>query len=236
MVDFLKNYAKIMVSDCSLKGGRNLTDLFERIAPEKRENILQAAINEFANHGYDNANINTIARTAGVSVGSLYKYFTNKEDLFLTTVKHCTGEMKLILEDIVRQDEDILIKVERVIRVIQKHSREHVNMIRLYNEMSTHSNAKIVIESINEIESLTAELYSSLVKKAQQENEARPDCDPKMFAFMLDNLFMMLQFSYACDYYRERFKIYVSEDILDKDDFVVEQMLKFIKSAFTGKK
>jgi hypothetical protein len=65
--------------------------------------------------------------------------------------------------------------------------------------------------------------------------EARTDCDPGMFAFLIDNLFMMLQFSYACDYYRERFKLYAGADIFKKDDFVVDQTLKFIKAAFNNK-
>ena len=34
---------------------------------------MAAAIGEFANKGFDNANINVIASKAGVSVGSLYK-------------------------------------------------------------------------------------------------------------------------------------------------------------------
>jgi hypothetical protein len=42
----------------------------------------------------------------------------------------------------------------------------------------------------------------------------------------------MMQFSYACDYYRERFKVYAGDDIFSSDDFVVEQTLKFIKAAF----
>ena len=42
---------------------------------------------------------------------------------------------------------------------------------------------------------------------------------------------MMLQFSYACGYYRERFKIYAGEDIFKQDDFVVEQFMKFFRAA-----
>jgi TetR/AcrR family transcriptional regulator len=212
-----------------------LTELFLRIPEEKRDRILQSSIKEFASRGFDNANTNDIAREAKISVGSLYKYFDNKEDLFLTTVKFGSVVLKEKLDAVMLGDEDILVKVEKILRTIQKHSRENVNMIRLYNEMSTHSNSKLVVQSVADLESLTAQLYSSLVEKAQKEHEARLDCDPKMFAFLLDNLFMMLQFSYACGYYRERFKVYVSEDIFERDDFVVEQTLKFIKAAFTNK-
>jgi len=54
-----------------------------------------------------------------------------------------------------------------------------------------------------------------------------------MFAFFFDNLLMMLQFSYCCEYYRERFKIYCGEDAVFDDERVVTQMLKFVESAFT---
>lgn len=213
-------------------GGFILTELFDRISEEKRNRILQIAIDEFSNYGYENANTNTIAKKAGISVGSLYKYFENKEDLFLTTIKHMSLVLKDILANIMVGEEDILIKVEKVLRAIQQHSRENSEMIRLYNEMSTHSNSKIALQAVYDLESVTAELYASLIEKAKQEHEARQDCDPRMFAFLLDNIFMMLQFSYSCDYYRERFKIYVRDDILENDDFVIEQTLKFIKAAF----
>ena len=212
-----------------------MTDLFSRIPEEKRNRIYDSAISEFASFGFVNANTNKIARNAGISVGSLFQYFVNKEDLFLTTVKYCAAILKKALEEILTDEEDILIKVEKLLRTIQKYSRENMNIIRLYNEMTTQSNSHIVCETAEEIEALTAQIYSSLIEKAQQESEARSDCDPKMFAFLLDNLFMMFQFSYSCDYYRERFKLYVSEDIFDHDDFVIEQSLKFIKAAFSNK-
>ena len=61
---------------------------FDNISEEKRKKILDVAVNEFANHGFENANINTIAKKADVSVGSLYKYFDTKADLFLTSVNY----------------------------------------------------------------------------------------------------------------------------------------------------
>ncbi|HWT75308.1 MAG TPA: TetR/AcrR family transcriptional regulator [Mobilitalea sp.] len=212
-----------------------MTERFNRIPEEKRNRILDAAMTAFAANGYVNANTNIIAKEAGISVGSLFQYFENKEDLFRTTVTYGASVLKSTLENIMLGEEDILNKVEKVIRTIQKHSRENGKMIRLYNEMSTQSNSRMMSEVIKELEGMTAGLYSSLIEKAQKELEARTDCDPRMFAFLLDNLFMMLQFSYACDYYRERFKLYVREDIFEQDEFVVEQTLRFIKGAFTNR-
>jgi len=212
-----------------------LTELFERIPEEKKERILQAAINEFANNGYENANTNLIAKKANISVGSLYKYFTSKEELFQETVNFGVSGLKAILDEIMLTEEDIFIKIEKMLRTIQKHSRDNSNLIRLYNVMSAQSNSRLILQAVESVESLTAQMYSSLIEKAQKENEARLDCDPKMFAFLLDNIFMMLQFSYSCDYYSERFRLYVSDDIFNRDDFVIEQTMKFIRAAFLNK-
>ena len=45
------------------------------------ETILQATARVLAEHGYAGTNTNLIAETAGVSVGSLYQYFPNKNAL-----------------------------------------------------------------------------------------------------------------------------------------------------------
>lgn len=213
-----------------------MTELFERIAAEKRVRILETAMEEFARCGYENANTNTIAQKACISVGSLYKYFVSKEDLFLTTVKYCSAALKETLEGIMQQEEDILLKVEKVLRAIQKHSREHRSMIHLYNEMTTNSNSDLMRQSVDEIEGMTSRMYTDLVRRLQQEGEVRKDCDPGIFAFLLDNLFMSLQFSYACEYYAKRFALYAGEDVFERDDYVVEQTLKFVKGAFTEPK
>lgn len=212
-----------------------MTDLFNRISEEKRNRILESAIKEFATYGFDNANTNKIAKNAHISVGSLFQYFESKEDLFLTTVNFGSTVLAITLDEIMAGEEDVLIKVEKVLRAIQKHSRENVNIIRLYNEMSVQSNSKLTKESAQSIEVITAKLYASLIEKAMLEGDVRTDCDPRMFAFLLDNIFMMLQFSYGCDYYRERFKIYVGVDIFENDELVVKETLRFIKGAFSLK-
>ena len=45
------------------------------------DTILDAAARMLRKHGYDDATTNRIAEVAGVSVGSLYQYFPNKEAL-----------------------------------------------------------------------------------------------------------------------------------------------------------
>jgi AcrR family transcriptional regulator len=51
---------------------------------EKRERVLEAARREFAANGFAAGSLNEIAQRAGVAKGSLFQYFDDKLDLWLT--------------------------------------------------------------------------------------------------------------------------------------------------------
>jgi TetR/AcrR family transcriptional regulator len=55
---------------------------FFNLPQEKRQQILQVAIDEFAENDYDNVSISRIVARAGIAKGSFYQYFADKEDLY----------------------------------------------------------------------------------------------------------------------------------------------------------
>jgi AcrR family transcriptional regulator len=55
---------------------------------ERRTQILEAAARVFARRGFDAARVSEIARTAGLSEGSIYNYFRSKEDLLVHIPQH----------------------------------------------------------------------------------------------------------------------------------------------------
>ena len=60
---------------------------FEKIEPDRRQRLLQAAAQEFASEGFEKASLVRIAGGAGVSKAALYYYFEDKADLFATVVR-----------------------------------------------------------------------------------------------------------------------------------------------------
>jgi AcrR family transcriptional regulator len=70
--------------------------------PVKREQILDGASSVFIQMGFDAASMNDITREAGVSKGTLYVYFKNKEDLFAAIIERqklrIFGKLQEILE------------------------------------------------------------------------------------------------------------------------------------------
>ena len=69
------------------------TKTFHALREEKKNAIFQAALNEFANHGYPVASTNKICKVAGISKGSMFQYFENKEDLFLFVVRQALQDI-----------------------------------------------------------------------------------------------------------------------------------------------
>lgn len=204
---------------------------FDNIPPEKRARVIDSATKEFAKKGYHDTSIGSIADKAGISVGSIYKYFENKQDLFLTIIDESISRVETLLLGLAKTDEDVMIKVEKILREIISVSREDEVLIKLYNSMTTINDKKLARQFATEMEKITAEVYTEAIREGQENGEIRKDIDPGIAAFLIDDLFMSLQFSFASDYYVQRFKVYCGEDAIEKDEFVIREVLKFIKSA-----
>lgn len=59
-----------------------------------REKIIQAAIESFAQAGFDRTKMEDIAKRLGLSKGTIYLYFNSKEDLFLAICEHYLKVMR----------------------------------------------------------------------------------------------------------------------------------------------
>lgn len=62
-----------------------------------RQRILDAAMEEFAERGYEGASLNTAWAKYGISKGSIYHHFRDKDELYLLCVKTCFDELTAAL-------------------------------------------------------------------------------------------------------------------------------------------
>lgn len=205
--------------------------IFDRIPKEKQLRIISTAINEFASYGFESANINIIAKKAGVSVGSLYKYFDTKTDLFLTAVHSGISTLEQVLSTVTESGDDVMDKLESLIRAAIDFSVKQRTLIKLYNGITSETNPELVEKLVSDTERAAALAYTEAIKAGQASGEIRDDIDPGTAAFLVDNLIMSIQFSYACDYYSQRLVLYTGSDIFVNDELLINNTLKFIKAA-----
>ena len=208
--------------------------MLKPLTKEQTDSILRTAAEEFADRGFAGTAISSIAKKAGVSVGVIYKYYAGKEDLFNACVAKSLGTMEEVLDAAKNSGGSMLEMADVLITEAQNFAKENPEYIRLYHQITVSGSPAGKAQSAELIESATARLYEGFIKEASEAGTIRKDIDPAAFAFFFDNLMMMLHFSYACDYYKDRFRIYCGDDAPDRDAFIKEQLMKFIGGALNG--
>ena len=63
-----------------------------KTAEERREAVLDAALTEFADHGFEGTSTDAIARRAGISQPYLFRLFGTKKELFTAAVERCFAD------------------------------------------------------------------------------------------------------------------------------------------------
>ncbi len=68
-------------------------------AEERREDVLEAALIEFADGGLDGTSTDAIARRAGISQPYLFRLYPSKKALFCAAVERCFTRVRMAFRD-----------------------------------------------------------------------------------------------------------------------------------------
>jgi AcrR family transcriptional regulator len=66
---------------------------FYHLAPQERRRLVDIATRHFATEGFERASLNEILAEAGISKGSYYYYFDDKDDLFATALESAVDDL-----------------------------------------------------------------------------------------------------------------------------------------------
>jgi len=83
------------------------------MAEEKRAAILEAAIRTFASKGFHAARISDVAELAGIGKGTVYLYFSSKEDLLISILQAYVDEALAFADQLAEQDVSPRVGIER---------------------------------------------------------------------------------------------------------------------------
>jgi AcrR family transcriptional regulator len=75
-------------------------------AEERREQVIEAALKEFAAHGFHATTTTAIAQRAGISQPYIYALFENKHELFLAVNRHVVDRIRRTFIDAARAGAD----------------------------------------------------------------------------------------------------------------------------------
>ena len=104
----------------------------ERERLRQRQEMLAAALDLFSQKGYHNVSMQEIAEKAEFAIGTLYKFFQNKEDLYKTMVLERCDDFEAALASTLAQGEDEVEKLRHYVRFRGDRFRHNLPFVRLF--------------------------------------------------------------------------------------------------------
>jgi TetR/AcrR family transcriptional regulator len=104
----------------------------EREKLRQRQEMLAAALDLFSQKGYYNVSMHEIAAQAEFSIGTLYKFFQNKEDLYKALVLEQCDKFEDALIQAIETPDDEIEKLRNYVRTRSERFRSNLPFVRLF--------------------------------------------------------------------------------------------------------
>ncbi len=149
---------------------------------DKRDAILQATLRLVNNNGFHAAPMSKIAHDAGVSAGTIYLYFQNKEDL----INKLYIELKLKFANRALQNFNPESPVKKGFEIIWRNILNYkLNEPEEASFIEQCDNTPMVTEASREFGLKSIQQLFDLWERGQQEGIIKPFCRQMLFAFSL---------------------------------------------------
>ncbi len=204
-------------------------ETFNVISDDKRQRIYISAAKIFARDGFAKANTSEIAKDANISKGSLYDYFENKEDLYLTVSTHAISESRKNIDSIIDHSMNFFDQLKSIFLQGLKFVIENREYAQLYANISTSGMEDFAKKLTLKVEKHTADYYKNALKKGISDGIIRPDIDIKMVAFIINSLYVILMISVVSEHYRIRLGEY-----FEVEDAEIEKEIESKIDALVG--
>ncbi len=104
----------------------------EREKLRQRQEMLSAALDLFSLKGYHNVSMNEVAEKAEFAIGTLYKFFQNKEDLYKALLLQLCDRFEEALTQAISEPDDEIEKLRNYVRVRLERFRANIKIVRLF--------------------------------------------------------------------------------------------------------
>lgn len=162
-----------------MKGGPEVPKAtFFNLPEERRALVEQAALDEFAEHGFARSNINRIVSRSGIAKGSFYQYFDDKQDLYLHLIgklaEQKIASMAPLLEAM--DSQGLVDNLRALFQVGLQFADSNPQFHRL-GEDFTKQQPDLMQAFLRRQQPVAQDVYQRLLASAQQRGELLPGLD-----------------------------------------------------------
>jgi len=204
---------------------------FNGLPREKKERVLNAATDLFAERGFHRTEMDEIARQAGISKGSLYNYFKSKDELFLHICNLGIHGFRQSVWGEIPSDWDIYRQVQELFRREVPLILEHPQNFQIYLNLASSGMKRFADHYTRKGEEFGARRLKALLREGIAQGIVRPDLDIRYTAFLIHSLSLIFMASLASQHFQIRFREYLEikgELNSKKIDKNLREMIRFI--------
>lgn len=184
---------------------------FHNLPDQRKDEITQAAIDEFSKHSYQEASINRICKNAEMAKGSFYQYFEDKLDLYVHLMSKATDEKMATFGTLIQElsQLDFLSQIE----ALYMKGIEYAVLKPKYAELAKRFSEERQIDVKNAIlkgnTARASAFYEMLIEQAKTKGTIRETVDTRAFAMLIsamnDSVMSYTSEEYGTvDYVRDR--------------------------------
>jgi len=178
---------------------------------EKRDRIIDAATEVFAQKGFHSARISDIARLAGVADGTIYLYFKNKEDLLLSIFEE---KMDVLLGELYEALDGVTDPMDQM----RVYARQHFSHLERYPalaqvfQVELRQSHKFIHDYRPEKLWQYLAVFGEIIRAGQQSGAIRPDVDPFLAQWAFFGALDELAIQWVVSRKRKRFTLEQAAD------------------------
>lgn len=174
----------------------------EREKERQRQEMLEAALSLFSEKGYHNVTMHEIAAKADFAIGTLYKFFRNKEDLYKALMLQKSDEFNDAIRRAIEGPGDEMDKLRGYVKTKGDLFQAHLSAIRLYF-MEAHGESFDLMagldSEIRKRRRRTQEILASVFAEGIRKKRYKAIADPHALALALDGITTAFLFDWLED-------------------------------------
>jgi len=210
-----------------------VTRTFRRLDPDRQEAVFNAILEEAVEKGPASLNIKEIARRAGVSVGSLYQYFPDRDGLLDFAVELCTRSTIAMFQEYKPMMAAMPLKEAMSAYLMGglEWGQTAMGLVRFFGRAAYQGNPDLAEQVVRPIATVMRETMQEILTQAKARGEIRSDVDIEAATRVLNGLMIVIGDSQLLPYLNTYFQISDENVSLER---VADTFLDFIQNGIAA--
>jgi AcrR family transcriptional regulator len=203
---------------------------FQRLDPARQSAVLNAILEEATQKGPASLKIKEIARRAGVSVGSLYQYFPDRDGLLDFAVELCTRTMTGMFELSLPYLQGMPLReaLKAYLSFGLEWGQTEIGLVRFYGRAAYQGDPDLAERLVRPVAESMRLITRGMLECAVQRGEIPPDVDLEVASRLVNGLMIVVGDSQMLPYLNTYFQI--TDDRVSPEQ-ILEALVSFILKA-----